>query len=310
MTRSGLGCLACIILLGPILTMPVVVFGAESLTLSHVRLVGTNRLSGDDVARGLDLKLGGATTRQQILHACDRFRKLRPFQSSHCRYHVEGQSLSLTISVEDKGAAPVVFDNFVWTTRGKLLTRLRHELPLFMPNLPIRTGLANDIIRVLQQVAAEHGIRAPVRYSTFWAGKGMNDFYVDGISTPIVSLRIEGENLPPPKQIQKWSNFCRTQNFSAAMLKWWTIQILDDLYHPRGYLCAAARNPSSSRCTKRVASIPYASSSRSLRAPFSHSSQSSSVDWLRFIQRHSSQSGNSNPVILTTRNTWGVLYPA
>jgi hypothetical protein len=217
LTRSGPGCLVGFILLGSILSVPGVVFGTDSLTLSAVHLVGTHRLSTDDVARGLNLKPGQPTTLQQILHACDRFLQLKLFDSSHCSYHVEGQSLSLTISVNDKWPSPlVVFDNFVWMTRQELLARLKHDLPLFMPRLPLRTGLVGDIIRVLEQVAAEHGIKARVGYSTFWTERGFNDFYIDGISTPIRSLEIEGENPPPPEEMLKWSNFYKTQDYSAS----------------------------------------------------------------------------------------------
>jgi hypothetical protein len=227
------------------LSVPGVAVGTDSLTLSEVHLVGTKRLTTDDVVRGLDLKLGGATTRQNILQACGRFRQLKLFQSSHCRYRVQGQSLSLTIFVEDKwGGTPVVFDNFVWTTRQELLARLKQELPLFMPELPESSGLTNDINRVLEQVVAEHGIKAHVRYdSTFWTERGMNVFLIDGISTPVTSLQIEGENPPPPEELLKWSQFYTKENFSAARLTWVTRWVIRDLYAPRGYLRPVVGEP-------------------------------------------------------------------
>lgn len=227
------------------LSVQGVAVGTSSLTLSEIHLVGTKRLTTDDVVRGLDLKLGGATTRQNILQACSRFRQLKLFQSSHCRCRVEGQSLSLTIFVEDKwGGTPVVFDNFVWTTKQELLARLKHELPLFMPELPLHSGLANDIIRVLQQVVIEHGIKAPVRYdSMFWTERGMNVFLIDGISTPVKSLQIQGENPPSPEELLKWSQFYTKENFSAARLTWVIRWVIRDLYAPRGYLRPVVGQP-------------------------------------------------------------------
>jgi outer membrane protein assembly factor BamA len=233
-----------IILLGFMIVVPGVLFGTGSLTLSEVHLVGTKRLTTDDVVRGLDLKLGEATTEQNILHACNQFEQLKVFDSSHCRYHVEGRNLSLTIFVDDKWrGAPVVIDNFVWTTQKDLLVRVKHELPLFMPELPFYSGLVNDIIRVLEQVAAEHGIKAPVRYSQWWTDRGLNVFFIYGLSTPVTSLQIEGENAPPPEEVLKWSAFYRKEDFSAARLTWIINFVKRDLYAPRGYLRPVVGEP-------------------------------------------------------------------
>ena len=245
MTKPNVGRLVSLILLGSTLSVSGATLATDSLTLSEVHLVGTKRLTTDDVVRGLELKLGEATTRREILHACDRFRQLKLFESSHCRYRVEGQSLSLTFLVEDKwGGTPVVFDNFVWTTKRELLARLKHELPLFMPELPLQCGLANDITRVLEQVVAEHGIKAPVRYdSTYWTLRGMNVFFIDGISTPVMSLQIQGENAPSPEEVLKWSEFYTKESFSAARLTWVINWVIRDLYAPRGYLRPVVGEP-------------------------------------------------------------------
>lgn len=236
MIKSRFGRLLRIIFLGFMIAIPGGAFGADSLTLSEVHLVGTKRLTTDDVVRGLDLKLGGTTTRQNTLHACDRFQQLKLFKSSHCRCHIEGRSLSLTIFVEDWGGTPVVLDNFVWMTQKQLLARLKHELPLFMPELPLHSSLTNDIIRVLTQVAAEHGIESQVEYNEFWTDRGMNVFFIKGISTPVTSLQIEGENAPPREEVLKFSEFYTKENFSAARLTWVKNWVIRDLYAPRGYL--------------------------------------------------------------------------
>jgi hypothetical protein len=147
--------------------------------------------------------------------------------------------------VEDKGAGmPCVFDNFVWATRNELLARLKQELPLFMSKLPESSGLTNDIIRVLEQVANEHGIKAPVRYdSSFWTLRGMNVFFIDGISTPVTALQIEGENSPASEELEKWAQFYTTENFSAARLTWVIRWVIRDLYSSRGYLHPVVEQP-------------------------------------------------------------------
>jgi outer membrane protein assembly factor BamA len=239
-TNSRFGHLFPVVLLGFVIAVSNVAFGTDSFTLSAVHLVGTNRLTTDDVIRGLDLKLGGATTQQDILHACDRFQQLKLFDSSRCQRNVKGRDLTLTILVNDKWPeTPVVFDNFVWTTQHELLARLKHDLPLFMPELPIRSGLTNDIIRVLTQVAAEHGIKSKVEYDDrFWTDRGMNLFFIEGISTPVRSFQIEGENPPPPADVLRFSEFYTKEDFSTARLTWITHFVIRDLYAPRGYLRA------------------------------------------------------------------------
>jgi outer membrane protein assembly factor BamA len=236
------GRLVSVFLFGFVLSVPRVACVTDALVLSEVRLVGTGHLTPEDVVRGLDLKLGEATTRQSLLRACDHFRQLKLFRSSQCRYTIHGHNISLTIFVKEKWAGmsngmPVVFNNFVWTTREELLARLKHEIPLFMSELPESSGLTNDIIRVLQQVVSERGIKAAVRYDdSFWTLRGMNVFHIEGISTPVTALRIEGENAPPVEEILKWSQFYTKEDFSAARLTWVIQWVIRDLYKPRGYL--------------------------------------------------------------------------
>ncbi len=218
---------------------------SDSPILSEVHLIGTNRLSTDDVVRGLGLKLGEATTRQELRTACDRLRRINIFQSSNCHYRVKGHSASLTVLVDDKqDGLPIVFDNFVFATKGELVARLKQEIPLFMERLPESSGLTNDIIRVLEQVTSEHGIKAQVKYDDhFWTERGMNVFYIEGISTPVTSLQIEGTDSPSSEKLEEWSKFYTKENFSAARLTWVVRWILRDLYFTRGYLHPTVGEP-------------------------------------------------------------------
>jgi hypothetical protein len=226
-----------------VLHLPRVASAADALVLAEVRLVGTDQLSPDDVIRGLHLKAGGQTSRQKLIRACDQFRQLKLFGSSRCAYTIHGHSISLTVFVKPAGM-PVVFDNFIWTTKPELVARLEHEIPLFMPELPESSGLTNDIIRVLQEVVSERGINAPVRYDAhFWTIRGMNVSYVEGIATPVTALQIEGANVPAPEETLKFSNFYTKENFSAARLTWVVRWIIRDLYKSRGYLRAVVAEP-------------------------------------------------------------------
>src|ERR1700722_1304852 len=96
----------------------IAVATTDALVLTDVRLVGTDRLNSADVARGLHLKLGETTTRQNLVSACHRFQHLKLFRSSQCRYQEHDHTISMTIVLDDKwGGMPVVLDNFVWMTR-------------------------------------------------------------------------------------------------------------------------------------------------------------------------------------------------
>jgi outer membrane protein assembly factor BamA len=240
-----------VVIIVPILLAAYMLFlsgaatASDSPILTEVHLIGTNRLSTDDVVRGLGLKLGEATTRQDLRRACDHLKRINIFHSLNCHYRVKGHSASLTIFVDDKqDGLPIVFDNFVWTTKEELVTRLKQELPLFMDRLPQSSGLTNDIIRVLEQVTSEHGIKAQVEYDDhFWTERGMNVFYIDGISTPVSSLQIEGTDAPSSEKLEEWSKFYTKENFSAARLTWVVRWILRDLYFTRGYLHPTVGEP-------------------------------------------------------------------
>jgi outer membrane protein assembly factor BamA len=243
MLKPMMGRSLSVFILGLLSVLPRTAGGTDAVVLSEVHVVGTNQLSPEDVTRGLNLKIGDPTTRQRLLRACDHLHQLKLFKSSQCRYAIHGNSLSLTISVVPTGM-PVVFSNFVWTTRAELLSRLKREIPLFMPDLPESCGLTNDIIRVLQQIVNERGIKAPVRYDdSFWTLRGMNVFYIEGISTPVTALQIEGENAPSPEELAKWSQFYTKEDFSAARLTWVIRWVRRDLYQPRGYLRPVAGEP-------------------------------------------------------------------
>jgi outer membrane protein assembly factor BamA len=215
------------------------------LTLSRVEIIGTTRLSNEDVAAGLNLRVGKETTRDELARACDHFDQMKLFNSASCAFDIRGATASLSISVNEMSRGwPVVFQNFVWMTRSQLLARLKQDIPLFMPELPEETGLKGEIIRVLELVASERGIHAKVEYDGFWAIRGMNDFYIDGISTPVVSLQIEGENAPSLEETQQWSKILyKNEDYSAPRLTWVIRSLIRDFYFARGYMRPVVGQP-------------------------------------------------------------------
>jgi hypothetical protein len=236
LSQPMMGRAARIIVIGLLCFLPTICSGAHTFVLSEVHLGGTDELTVEDLVRGLNLKLSESTTRQNLVAACVHLKKLQLFRSTHCRRTIHGHNVVLDINVEGEGMR-VVFDNFVWTGRAELLARLKQEIPLFKPRLPEACGLTSDILHVLQQVVNERGIKGSVRYDDrFWTIRGMNVFYVQGISTPVTALQIEGDNGPSPEDLAKWSQFYTKEDFSAARLTWVIDFVKRDLYKPRGYL--------------------------------------------------------------------------
>lgn len=222
--------------IGLLFFFPRISLGKDALVLSEIHLAGTDQLTVSDVVRGLNLKLGESTTRKNLVVACEYFKKLQLFDSTRCRPTIRGHSVALDISVEGEGMR-VVFNNFVWTTRAELLARLKREIPFFKPKFPESCGLTGDIVRVLQRMVNEREIRGSVRYDdSFWTIRGMNVFYVEGISTPVTAFQIEGENAPSSEEVAKFSQFYTKEEFSAARLSWVIDWVIRDLYKPRGYL--------------------------------------------------------------------------
>lgn len=216
--------------------IPRSALGTDAFVLSGVHIAGTDQLTADDIVRGLNLTLGKSTTRKNLVAACGYFKNLRLFRSINCLPTIHGHEVDLDISVKGEGPR-VVFDNFVWTTRAELLARLKQEIPFFKPWLPESCGLTSDILRVLQQVVDQRGIKGSVRYDDgFWTIRGMNVFYIQGISTPVTALQIDGDNGPSQEDLAKWSQFYTKEHFSAARLTWVIDFVKRDLYKPRGYL--------------------------------------------------------------------------
>jgi hypothetical protein len=256
MSNSPVIRLVSVLLLALMICAPRISGATSALVLAGVHLEGTDQLSPEDVIRGLGLRLGERTDSRNLARACQRLEHLKVFGSLRCAYPVRGHRVWLAISVKPINM-PVVFDNFVWTTKSELMARMKREIPLFMPDLPERSGLTGDIIRVLQEVVDERGIKGRVRYdASYWTIRGMNVFYVEGISTPVTGIQVEGENAPSPEKVAERFQFYTKENFSAARLTWVTLWIIRDFYKPRGYLRPVVGEPNVQFLGERDSTFP------------------------------------------------------
>jgi hypothetical protein len=177
--------------------------------------------------------------------ACGRLDRLRLFYSENCGVRIDGRNLWIDVRVQPAAGPPLMFENFVWTTRKDLLARLKQELPLFTPEIPSDTALNPDIIRVLNEVVAERGIRGHAEIDKFWADKGGGGhvFMIVGIKAPVVACIVEGENAPSAEQVAEALPGCARDDFSMPLLNWIANDIVTALYNSRGYLQPVLAEP-------------------------------------------------------------------
>ena len=209
---------------------------ASDLTLAGAKISGTSDLTDVDLLRGLKLRSGEKINQTEAQEACRFLLDLMAFYSASCRPVVNDRQLWIDVAVKNSPGPPLIFDNFVWTTRAALIARLKKDVPLFSPDLPYESKLNSDVTRVLNQVLAEQGIKGSVEHSRFWINRGMNVFVVNGIQVPVVSCEIEGDNAPTSEDIRRWSHRENGWNLSLAGLNWELGFALAEFYYSRGYL--------------------------------------------------------------------------
>lgn len=217
----------------------------SEFVLAGATITGTNNLTAEDFLRGMDLTAGIPVTDQALRQACERVRQLRIFYSEKCGVRMDGRNLWIDLKVEPVLGPPLIFENFVWTTRKELLARLKRELPLFTPEVPEDTALNSGIIRVLNKVVAERGIQGQVKVDTFWAmrGGGGYVFAVAGLKAPVVACVVQGENAPSEQQVAQAVPGCVRENFETPLLNWIAEEIVGSLYTSRGYLHPVVEEP-------------------------------------------------------------------
>jgi len=218
---------------------------APEFVLAGATISGSQNLSPDDLLRGLDLKAGSSVTRQTLQQDCGRLDRLRLFYSENCGVRIDGRNLWIDVRVLPAAGPPLMFENFVWTTRKDLLARLKQELPLFTPEIPTDSALNPDIIRVLNKVVAERGILGHVEVDKFWADKGGGGhvFTIVGVKAPVVACIVEGGDAPSAEQVANALPGCARDDFSMPLLNWIAESIVTDLYDSRGYLQPVLEEP-------------------------------------------------------------------
>ncbi len=217
--------------------------GAMKFTLAGARTSGTADLSPTDLLRGLDLQVGDGVAWDELLAKCNELENKKAFNGFSCGPRVDGKSIWLDLAIRDVPVPPLIFDNFVWTSRAALIARVKRQVPLFTPQIPYESTLNVDVIKALNRILSEDGVKGTVDHPQFWISRGMNVFVVEGITVPVVACAIEGENAPSSADVQRWAHVADGWTLSIAELNWRLGFAVRDLYNSRGYLHPSVQEP-------------------------------------------------------------------
>lgn len=216
------------------------------LRLEGARITGTTELSAEDLLRGLELRRGEAITLSELRAACHRLEELMIYKSLECTAVREEDQAWIVLDVPASAARAdnedgIIFDNFVWMSRAEILQRLKRSIPLFTAHVQLKSPLNEEILREMNQLLAERGMKIEAVRDEFWVERGKNVYKAAGISVPVVSIEVKGVNAP--RQIKQWSGAYDDNQFSMALLNWRLNEVIENYYYPRGYLHPMVQEP-------------------------------------------------------------------
>lgn len=219
---------------------------AGGLTLAGVRISGTRELTPQDLLRGLHLSAGQPITLSDLRASCRALLALDLYHHYDCSAVREDEKAWLLLDVPASSTSSeyedeIIFDNFVWLTRADILARIKLAIPLFTSHLQMNSPLNDQVLPVLNQLAAARVPQAHVVRDEFWTERNKNVFKVVGIHVPVTSISVEGQNAP--RSIRPWTEGYDSNEFSMALLNWRLNSILEDAYFPRGYLHPIVQEP-------------------------------------------------------------------
>jgi hypothetical protein len=221
---------------------------AKELTFAGARIHGNTGLSEDDLLRGIGLRKGIKASTELVRQDCHLLSSMKVFDTLACVPRVEGSDLWMDVTAEN--AMQLVFDNFVWTTHEKIVQRLKTRIPLLTtPYVSWREGLNEAIVKGLNELLREDGVKGTAIHETFWAQRGKAVYIVKGLQIPVVDCRIEGSNPPTGEPLNEWRTYCigsdqeRYHQYSAAGRAFAMYFALNKLYRSRGYMNPVVSDP-------------------------------------------------------------------
>jgi outer membrane protein assembly factor BamA len=160
--------------------------------LAAIKVTGSHRYRGADIAAASGLHVGDSVTREEIDAAANRLLQLGPFTSAYYQFTNSAEGLRLEFQLEDALAVPVSFDNFPWFTDAELTDAIKQAVTLFDGTAPEQGTILETMTQALQKLLAARGIHATVERTLMAqpaSDQMMQQFRVEGASLRIQAVQ-------------------------------------------------------------------------------------------------------------------------
>jgi len=184
---------------------------AQTGTLAEVKVTGSERFPGEQIAAMIGLAPGDPVTRDDLQAAADRLAQLGPFLSVEYRFRSRGLDVEVEFQVKDAPTVPVSFDNFPWFTDAELNAALEAEIPFYDGTAPEQGTILDLMSGILEDVLPSRGVTATVERALIRSpgGEGPSDkgmmmqFRVAGASLPVKGVEFSDPFAGSDKRVRQ-----------------------------------------------------------------------------------------------------------
>jgi outer membrane protein insertion porin family len=231
------------LLLGLGLAAPL---AAQSGKVASVKVSGSAKFPGDQIAGMSGLKPGDEVVQEDIQAAADRLAQLGPFLNVRYRFQSRGAEVDIEFQVEDAPALPVSFDNFPWFADEELAARLHQAVPFYDGTAPEQGTLLELMNRTLEETLKERGVTAAVECSPLGRPDGngmMMQFRVVGASLRVGAVQFSDPLAGESRRIRERLNDLVGKAYSRFAVEMFVLEQARPVYLEKGHLRVAFGRP-------------------------------------------------------------------
>lgn len=214
--------------------------------LAAIKVTGSHRYRGADIAAASGLHVGDSVTREEIDAAANRLLQLGPFTSAYYQFTSSAEGLHLEFQLEDASAVPVSFDNFPWFTDAELTDRIKQAVTLFDGTAPEQGTILDTMTQALQKLLTARGIHATVERTLIAqpaSDQMMQQFRVEGASLRIQAVQFGDALASQSSRLQDRLSEIVGKPYSRFAVELFAHEQVRPLYLERGHLRARIGEP-------------------------------------------------------------------
>lgn len=214
--------------------------------LAAIKVTGSHRYRGADIAATSGLHVGDSVTREEIDRAANQLLELGPFTSAYYHFTSSGESLYLEFQVEDAPAVPVSFDNFPWFTDAELTDAIKQAVTLFDGTAPEQGTILEQITQALEKLMVTRDIHAKVERTLVAqpaSEQMMQQFRVEGASLRIEAVEFGDALASRSSRVQDRLSDLVGKPYSRFAVELFAHEQVRPLYLERGHLRARIGRP-------------------------------------------------------------------